>query len=251
MNRKQSVTRRRTGDTVQIPGDYQHRALTEGSKVQRFWHYSKIQLLEWLFPVKSGMHILDVGSGSGVFADCMAGMGATIVGIDANSDAVSYANRTFKRENITFLEGYLDKLDFDDNSFDAVTCLEVVEHVYPEQVRILLTDIFRILRPGGRLLVTTPNYRGLWPIVEYVADNFSSVAKMDMEQRVTHFYRSMFISFLEDAGFSIVQCRTYSTFAPFAAIISWKVANKLENLERQIDIPFGNLLAAVVIKKNK
>ncbi len=233
-----------------IPGNYQHTALIKGSKIQRFWHYSKLQLIEWLFPITSGMEILDIGCGSGVFADHMAGKGAAVLGIDANIDAISYATETFVKngEKLTFLKGYLDEMNFENNRFDAITCLEVIEHVYPEQVRKMFGDVFHILKPNGRLLVTTPNYRGLWPVVEWVADNFAMTAKMDSDQHINHFDRSSLIYYLENAGFVIQKCRTYCTFAPFFSIISWKMAEKIENLERYVDIPFGNLLVMTAIK---
>jgi len=239
---------RRLGDDVRIPGSYQHDALLHGPAVQRFWHRSKLNLLDWLFPIRPGERILEVGSGSGVFADAMAARGAEVVAVDANSAAVDYATTTFGRPGLSFVKGYLDELCLEPESFDKVTCLEVIEHVYPDQVRKLLADVRRMLRPGGELLLTTPNYRSFWPAVEWAADRFSSAAKMDGEQHVTHFHRALLSTFTREAGFEIRRLRTYSTLAPFTAALSWRLAERLEHLERRVDLPFGNVLVAVALK---
>ena len=238
---------RRTGDQIAIPGDYQHRALTKGPAVQRFWHSAKLGLLDWTLDLKAGERVLDVGSGSGVFADRMAKLGATVTGVDANSDAIRYARETFSEDGLEFIEGYLDELDLEPSSFDAATCLEAIEHVHPPQVTKLLTDFHALLKPGGRLLITTPNYRGTWPVVEWLTDRLGSAAHMDQDQHITHFHRAMLRRFLEKAGFEVELLTTYSTFAPFSAALSWKLASWLDRVER--GLPFGNLLVAVARRR--
>lgn len=236
---------RRTGDVIVIPGDYQHRALTQGPPIQRFWHRSKLNLLDWFFVPATGEKILDVGCGSGVFSDAMASRGARVLSVDANADAIAYATKTFARDGMEVRRGYLDELSLPDASFDAATVLEIIEHVYIDQVRKLLADLRRVIKPGGRLLITTPNYRGLWPMIEWLTDRFSKAAHMHEDQHVLHFRRKMLRDVLLEAGFEIVSLRTYCTFAPFLAAVSTGLANATERLERKIDLPFGNLLAVV------
>ncbi|HYM82289.1 MAG TPA: methyltransferase domain-containing protein [Candidatus Limnocylindria bacterium] len=242
------VPRRRTGDAAAIPGSYQHVALTRGPRTQRYWHRAKLELVDWLFPIRPGEKVLDVGAGSGVFADRMAALGADVTAIDANPDAVAYARQTFGRPGLAFQHGLLDELGLPEASFDKATCLEVVEHAYIEQVSVLLGDLFRILKPGGKLLVTTPNFRGLWPIVEWTVDRLGVVAKMDADQHVTHFHRSRLARILREAGFEVERMRTYCTFAPFIASVSWTAARHIDRLERSVDLPFGNLLAVVAVR---
>lgn len=236
---------RRMGDQIEIEGDYQHRAITHGPPVQKFWHQSKLELLDWFFTPEAGLRALDVGCGSGVISDGLGKLGLDVTGVDANAAAQSYASKTFARDNVRFLLGYLDELDLPPSSFDVATCLEVIEHVHPPQIEKLLADFAKLLKPGGRLLITTPNYRGLWPVIEWAADRFASTAKMDADQHITHIHRSMLSGFLEAAGFEVVKMRCYCTFAPFAAPISSGLARLIDRGERRIDLPFGNLLAAV------
>ncbi len=236
------------GDEIAIAGDYQHKALLSGPPVQRFWHRSKLELLDWFFVPEAGMKALDVGCGSGVIADGLGQKGLDVTGVDANSEAIAYAERTFARDKVRFLLGYLDELNLSAARFDVATCLEVVEHVYPPQIEKLLADLERLLKPGGRLLITTPNYRGLWPLIEWTADRFAATAKMDVDQHVTHIHRRMLVNFLESAGFEVEAMRCYCTFAPFAASLGEGLARFIDRRERALDLPFGNLLAAIARK---
>ena len=235
---------RRFGDPVPLPGDYEHRALTEGHPVQRRWHEMQLELLDWFFIPSAGERVLDVGCGSGVFANRLAELGAQVTAVDSNAESVEYGERVFARDNLKFRRGLLDELGLPDHSFDSAVCLEVVEHVQPAQTDALLADLRRALRPGGRLLLTTPNYRGLWPLVEWASDRFGDNAPMREGRHITFFHRARLREHLESAGFAVEKLRTYCTFAPFAAGISRRLSGRLDRLERAADLPFGNLLAA-------
>lgn len=235
---------RRRGDIIEIGGDYQHRALLHGPPAQRFWHRAKLNLLKWRFAPASGDRVLDIGCGSGVFSNEMREAGARVVAVDANPAAAAYAQKTFANSKLTIIRALMDELPFAPASFDRAVCLEVIEHVYPDQVRALLRDLYQVLKPDGRLLLTTPNYRGLWPIVEWAADHGGSTAKMDSEQHVTRFHKKMLADYLTKANFTDIHIRCFSTFAPFVAPLSWKFAEKIESAERKVNLPFGNILVA-------
>ena len=236
--------RRRLGDPVPLDGDFEHYALTQGPAMQRRWHETKLELLDWFFIPKPGEKILDVGCGSGVFASRMTELGAKVTAVDSNKKVVDYGTEHFARDGLEFRLGLLDELDLADDSYDAAACLEVVEHVFAEQADKLLADLRRILRPGGRLLMTTPNYRGLWPLVEWASDRFGKRHHPLREGRHINFYhRARLRADLERAGFEVERVRTFSTFAPFAAAISRPLAARLGKMERNWDFPFGNILA--------
>jgi 2-polyprenyl-3-methyl-5-hydroxy-6-metoxy-1,4-benzoquinol methylase len=237
--------RRRLGDTVEISGDYQHVALTEGPAIQQAWHRTRVELLDWFHAPQPGEHLLDVGCGSGIMADRLAQLGAQVLGIDANPAAVDYARTTFGRAELEFRAGYLDQLELAPASFDGATCFEVIEHVFPDQVRKLMDDLFALIRPGGSLLITTPNYRGLWPLIEWLTDRVGPTTTMAGDQHVTHFHRRMLRAFLEQAGFEVVKVRTFCTFGPFLTPASRRLSDGCGQLERRVDLPFGNLLAAL------
>jgi len=115
-----------------------------------------------------GMRTLDAGAGNGGFAMYAAKRGNEAVGLSFSEREVANAERRaalLDLENVHFrvvdlrqLDEFVDELD----TFDQILCLEVAEHIRDDAK--LLRDLAALLRPGGRLLLTTPDirHRALW-----------------------------------------------------------------------------------------
>lgn len=97
--------------------------------------------------------ILDVGCGGGVLCEAMALLGAKVTGIDADAGIIAVASEHAKKNQLkidyqcTAIEAYQE------NSFDAVTCLEMLEHV--DHPGLVLEHCKRLLKPNGFLLLST------------------------------------------------------------------------------------------------
>lgn len=238
----------RTGDTAAIGGDYQHRARTQGFVVQRYWHWEKERMIRKFSAPSPGDRVLDVGGGSGVIADLLASMGAETLAVDGNPEAIAYASRTFRRDNLRFRLGLVEDLDLAPESLDRTYCLELVEHIYEHQVHRLLETVHRFTRPGGTLTLTTPNFRGTWPVLERMLDLFHLVPHLDGDQHVTHFHRERLRAILVATGWRIDRVQTFATVAPFLSVAGWRLAERVSALEDRLDLPFGNLIFAVATK---
>ena len=107
-------------------------------------------------PLPPNARVLDAGCGSGRTLQELVHYGA-VSGIELNTDAASLAR---DRELGDVRVGRLEKLPWDDATFDLITCLDVIEHV-PDDVAAL-AELWRVCRPGGWLLVTVPAYQALW-----------------------------------------------------------------------------------------
>lgn len=236
---------RRTGDAVAIPGDYQARALHEGFVVQRFWHALKFGLIECALPPRAGARVLDVGCGSGVIADYLAARVERVDAVDANPAAIEYARSAFTKPNLHFHRGYVDELAFAEETFDQAYCLEVIEHIYEPQVRVLLAKLARLLKPGGRLLVTTPNYHSLWPLIEWGLDAFKLAPRMKDHQHVLKLTRARLRAVGQAAGLEEACIGRFCGLAPFTSVLSWRLASAVNRLEDRLGSPLGNLMFAV------
>ena len=111
-----------------------------------------------------GRRTLDVGCGRGELVLQPALRGAGAWGIDYAHAAVSIARRALAatdpeiRGRMHVEQMDVKSLTFDDASFDVVFMMDVVEHLYPEELSQAFDELARILRPGGRLIVhTSPN----------------------------------------------------------------------------------------------
>jgi 2-polyprenyl-3-methyl-5-hydroxy-6-metoxy-1,4-benzoquinol methylase len=96
--------------------------------------------------------LLDVGCGMGMFVEVASQSGWDAWGVDLNEHAVKWA-----QENVSpnVLHGLVGDLGFEEGSFDCVTMFDVIEHL--DDPRRQLPDVWRLLRPGGLLVVITPD----------------------------------------------------------------------------------------------
>jgi SAM-dependent methyltransferase len=209
---------RRVGDRIAIAGDYQYRALHAGPAVQRFWHRAKLEEALALLRPAPGDRVLDAGCGSGLLAAMAAETpGTAVLGVDANPAAIEFASRTYARPNLAFRQALLDELDAAPGSFDKIACLEVIEHLARGQGDALLARFAELLAPGGRLVLTTPNRRSPWPLLEWLLDRLRLAPRMAGEQHEVLYDLDELRAAGEAAGLSLAEHRMVDTLAPWIA----------------------------------
>jgi len=235
-------------DRIRIPGDYQYRAANCGPRPQRFWHHLKICTIERLLAPEPGIRLLDVGCGSGVLTEYLAAKGVESFGLDLNPEAVSFASHRRFAKGPWYVCSSALELSFQDKMFDAACCFEVLEHLYVDQARQVLQEIFRVLRTGGRLAVTTPNYRSPWPILERTLDAMRLVPPLEGVQHVQRFTRRSLFDLVAQAGLQPVSLGRGFGIAPFLSLLSWRLALAVDRAETKVGNPVGNLLAGVWMK---
>ena len=101
-----------------------------------------------------GLDVLDVASGEGYGSSILANVARSVTGVDVDPQAIAHARTTYGGENLRFIQGSALDLPLDDASVDAVVSFETLEHVR-EHARFM-AEVKRVLRPGGRLVVSTP-----------------------------------------------------------------------------------------------
>lgn len=146
-----------------------------------------------------GDRVLDVGCGTGHLTRIMAravGPGGSALGVDPSWEALARARRVTRARNCSFAEGRAESLDALDGSFDVVVSSLMVHHL-PGQARAqAIGEMFRVLRPGGRVVVADfrpPANRLLRRLVRPVVSDA-------MEHNPVHLIESM----VSDAGFEKV-----------------------------------------------
>ncbi|MBJ8343454.1 bifunctional 2-polyprenyl-6-hydroxyphenol methylase/3-demethylubiquinol 3-O-methyltransferase UbiG [Antrihabitans sp. YC2-6] len=101
----------------------------------------------------AGREVLEAGSGEGYGANMIAAVAASVVGVDYDTSAVAHVRARYPR--VRMLQGNLAELPIPDESVDVVVNFQVIEHLWdqPQFIR----ECVRVLRPGGELLISTPN----------------------------------------------------------------------------------------------
>lgn len=234
-----------------IPGDYQDRAIHSSNPMQRFWHEGKIRLIDKICPPMVSGKILDIGCGSGVITHHLASNGANVVGIDNNPLAIKYANVKFNRENINFVCTPIKDFTYEESTFNQIYLIEVIEHMHILEIEYLLKQILLWTRPGGTLLITTPNYNSMWPILEWIVDALNMAQQMKGKQHITPLTKAKISGLCNKAGWHVKDIGCFHFVAPFISILSQRVALRIESAEIFLrkSLP-GNLIYCLCVKKN-
>jgi SAM-dependent methyltransferase len=115
--------------------------------------------------VRPTFQILDVGCGTGANLEMLSEFGNP-AGVDVSAEAVSYCHgRGFPHVNL----GAAEAMPFDEESFDLVTALDVVEHLDDDVA--VLKEMKRVLRPDGKILLFVPAFMFLWGVQDDVSNH--------------------------------------------------------------------------------
>lgn len=130
---------------------------TAASEYESFWYYRQLFGYQYASSeiILAGDKVLEVGSGEGYGAAVLAGKAAAVTGLDKNPDAAAHAAVKYRRDNLEYLSYDGLALPFPDASFDKVVSLHCIEHI-PDDA-FFLSEVSRVLKPGGCLVVSTPN----------------------------------------------------------------------------------------------
>lgn len=133
----------------------------------------------------SGKTLLDVGCGGGILAEEFSELGLGVTGIDPSTTAIATARRHAQEQGkaIDYYVGAGENLPFADASFDYISCCDVLEHV--NDVGRVLSEISRVLKPGGIFLYDTVNRTWLsWLFLIKIAQDWKRWAFMQPNQHI-------------------------------------------------------------------
>ena len=112
------------------------------------------QIAVLMSQIQPGGHYAEIGCGGGVVCALVAEH-AHITGLDISSFAISKARERCASQDAAFVVGSAIRLPFDDNAFDGVYSFEMLEHLWDPVAS--LREMARVVRPGGFILLSTPN----------------------------------------------------------------------------------------------
>lgn len=225
---------------IAIPPGYYDAVYRRGRGVQWFWHRHRFAMVESRLPRELG-RLLDLGCGPGTFLGRLPMPFGSALGLDLAGPQIEYARRTYARPGLEFREQDVRELGVAE-AYDAVVSIEVVEHLPPDSMPAFLRTIFELLSPGGRFVLTTPNLRSPWPLVEQAV---SIVGPVDYRlQHINLLTMKRLAAALVEAGFESVDVSTFFVVSPFLAGLSNRLARRLLGWERTLLPAFGCELVA-------
>ena len=155
--------------------------------------------------VAPGDQVLDLGCGAGEFSTALGGAGALPIAVDVAAEALRRA-----RERIPGLDARLwapgEPLPLEDASVDVVWAGEVIEHVV--DVAPWLSEVRRVLRPRGTLLLTTPDSGPLTLLALALSPRRFAAHFEPRSDHVRFFSRATLRELLDDLGFDVADLRS-------------------------------------------
>jgi len=194
-----------------------------------------------------GKHVLDVACGEGYGADYLARFAERVCGVDIDAQAVKQARARYRRKNLFFEQGSAEKLPFADAAFDMATSFETIEHLPPGKQEPFLEEVLRILKPGGFLLISTPNKqrtekfpeKNPYHLKEFYLDEFTSL----LGRRFKHV----------DCWFQEINLATFS-WSPagqFPKQSAWNTIGWNEGLYAPSEGPISDFLYVIALCSNE
>lgn len=224
------------------PGHY-YDAMREGSTIQQFWHNTKFSQMKKHL-ISKNTRILDIGAGPGCFLSLVEKDFKLAVVSDISFAQLNFAKDKINKINCITCDA--NKLPFKKESFDYIILSEVIEHLPKESSQNILKSIHKLLKPSGRLILTTPNYKSLWPVLEFFW-NFVNPIKY-LEQHINKYSIKSLKQDILKAGFSDIKYSTSFFVSSFIALFSKSLAEKVHVIEQKYVPNLGSIIIAEITK---
>jgi dolichol-phosphate mannosyltransferase len=174
--------------------DYDYRAFDSPIWLQRYWQRKRHEII--LDFTGDSSSVLDIGCGSSrIILDLKEAVGM---------DILFRKLRFLKPRHAKLVQGSTFALPFKDESFDVVINSQVIEHV-PQDPEIM-SEMWRVLRPGGTLILGTPDYgRWSWVALEWA---YGKVLEGGYaHEHITHYTRESLAELIKVSGFDVLDCK--------------------------------------------
>jgi len=171
--------------------DYDERAFYSLVLPQRWWQRCRHKIITT--SARNSDLIIDVGCGSSVILQSLN----RVVGLDISFPKMRY----MRRYGLPVVNGSIFALPFADGAADCVICSEVIEHIPMDPV--VFGEIDRVLRPGGLLILGTPDYgTWCWPIIEWLYGLLMPGGYAD--EHISHYSLDRLTRILSTMGYKIL-----------------------------------------------
>ncbi|OUU49211.1 MAG: hypothetical protein CBC28_01850 [Flavobacteriaceae bacterium TMED68] len=228
---------------------YYDKVLTSGLKknrgIQANWHnitFSRVKKY-----LSKNISHLDYACGSGSLIGLYSQ--SSSVGFDISENQINYANSTYQGKGNFYT---IDNLDLREHheKYDIITVLGLLEFLENEENIKIINNLYSLLKPNGKLILTTPNFTSTMYVLEKALNIFGSVNYED--KHINKFNKSRLLLLLNQSKFQNIKIDKYINFPVFLSFMTISLSCKLNLLvEKLLNKKVGYLLFAELTKTVK
>lgn len=214
------------------------------ASIQTNWHKITFENVKKF--INSSDDILDYACGSGNFLGSFENFNSFSIGVDISAKQINYANSKYGNS-----AKFIELENFDINSykskFNTITCLGLIEFIDKKEVKELIDKFYFSLKPGGRLIITTPNFTYVMKTLEKILNKFGEV-------NYKNEYRNRFIinelkEVFSDTIFNKVQIKKIITPFVFFSFFGNELGFKINSMFEKIFKNRYGFLFLIVLQK--
>ena len=222
------------------PGYYDEillNGLKKKSGIQSNWH--NLTFLKIAQKINSRSNHLDYACGPGTFIGNY--LKSESFGVDISKQQIDYANNKYLKYG-TFMTTEEFNLETYFETFDVITIIGLLEFISEEKAIKLIDDLYFLLKPGGKIFITTPNYRGLMYFLEKLVNLFGSVNYQN--QHITRYNKSSIKKILEKSSFHKIKVKKIINLGVSFSIFNHNLGKVIEKF---IEILFNNFFGFILL----
>jgi SAM-dependent methyltransferase len=202
---------------------YEAYAETNASEKTYFWSTARQNLLMWMFRkhLSGSKQFLEIGCGSGWF---LSEVHKAFPALELYATQMALQEIEATRSELSevhFIQTDASVIPFEAH-FDSIAMFDVLEHVREDEKA--LTQIYKALKPGGKVIITVPQHPWLWSAFDEVADHKRRYTRRDL------------VTKMEQAGFEIVRVTSFMSLLLPLMVMSRRRATTQYNRQAELNI---------------
>jgi hypothetical protein len=227
-------------DYEEIPDGYYDLVFKKSKGLQSSWHYNKFHFVFQMVSERDITAQIDLACGPGTYLGNFQ-TASNALGIDIAQNQINYASENYNRPSLNYSTISINEIQASlREDVQLITMIEFIEHISSEDFRNLLLTL-RAKFPRARVVITTPNYTSLWPVLEFLINRFTKGVSYD-QQHISKYTVRKLKKILDEEGVAIVRIRKFLGFSPFLGFFSKRLAQRASACEDRFSLIYGHLI---------